>query len=210
VQAERAAAQEAERRRLGRVVHDGVLQVLAQVARRGPELGPDGQALAEAAAEQEIALRRLVSAELGPQPPLGSPTLGVDSGPVDLAAMLDAHTTSTVTVSPPAEPVWVHAHLATETNAAVAAALDNVKRHAPNAHAWVLLEDEGDSLHVTVRDNGPGMMADRLPQARSEGRLGVRESIIGRVEDLGGTATVTSREGSGVVVQMVIPRGSHD
>ena len=40
--AERAAAAAAERTRLARAVHDGVLQVLALVQRRGPELGPDG------------------------------------------------------------------------------------------------------------------------------------------------------------------------
>lgn len=38
--AERDAAAAAERARLARAVHDGVLQVLALVQRRGPELGP--------------------------------------------------------------------------------------------------------------------------------------------------------------------------
>ncbi len=40
--AERAAAAAEERARLARVVHDGVLQVLALVQRRGHELGGDG------------------------------------------------------------------------------------------------------------------------------------------------------------------------
>ena len=44
-QAERAAAAADERQRLARVVHDGVLQVLALVQRRAPELGPDGREL---------------------------------------------------------------------------------------------------------------------------------------------------------------------
>ena len=58
--AERAAAAAAERQRLARVVHDGVLQVLALVQRRGPELGPDGAELGRLAGEQEVRLRGLV------------------------------------------------------------------------------------------------------------------------------------------------------
>ena len=58
--AERAAAAAAERQRLARVVHDGVLQVLALVQRRAPELGPDGVELGRLAGEQEVRLRGLV------------------------------------------------------------------------------------------------------------------------------------------------------
>ena len=68
--AERAAATAAERQRLARVVHDGVLQVLALVQRRGPELGPGGAELGRLAGEQEVRLRGLVqqdSRELSPR-----------------------------------------------------------------------------------------------------------------------------------------------
>ena len=56
--AERAAAAAEERQRLARVVHDGVLQALALVQRRAPELGPDGVELGRLAGEQEIAAAR--------------------------------------------------------------------------------------------------------------------------------------------------------
>ncbi|GLW27484.1 hypothetical protein [Actinoplanes regularis] len=52
----RAEAAEAERDRLARPIHDGALQVLALVQRQGPD--PE---LAEEAAEQEAALRRLLT-----------------------------------------------------------------------------------------------------------------------------------------------------
>ena len=57
--AQLAAALE-ERERLSRQVHDGVIQVLALVARRGHEMGGATAELAELASEQERALRRLV------------------------------------------------------------------------------------------------------------------------------------------------------
>ncbi len=42
-------------------MHDGAIQVLALVSRRGREIGGETAELAELAGEQERALRRLVS-----------------------------------------------------------------------------------------------------------------------------------------------------
>src|SRR4051812_25871902 len=60
-QAARLAATHQERERLSRQVHDGAIQVLALVSRRGREIGGETAELAELAGEQERALRRLVS-----------------------------------------------------------------------------------------------------------------------------------------------------
>ena len=59
--ATRLAASLEERERLSRQVHDGAIQVLALVSRRGREIGGETAELAELAGEQERALRRLVS-----------------------------------------------------------------------------------------------------------------------------------------------------
>src|SRR5699024_8461536 len=56
------AARSAERERLAREVHDGVLQVLALISRRGSEIGGPTAQLATLAAEQERSLRRLIAA----------------------------------------------------------------------------------------------------------------------------------------------------
>ena len=67
-QAARLAASLEERERLSRQVHDGAIQVLALVSRRGREIGGETAELAELAGEQERALRRLVSsADAEPQ-----------------------------------------------------------------------------------------------------------------------------------------------
>ncbi|HYH72234.1 MAG TPA: sensor histidine kinase, partial [Nocardioides sp.] len=84
-------------------------------------------------------------------------------------------------------------HVAAETVAAVRACLDNVLAHVgPDASVWVLAQAAPDAVTISVRDDGPGIPSGRLEQAEAEGRLGVVSSIRGRVEELGGTATVES------------------
>ena len=80
-------------------------------------------------------------------------------------------------------------HVVETLTAVVKACLDNVAAHVgAQAPAWVLLEAEGASVTVSVRDNGAGIEAGRLEQAQAEGRLGVASSIRGRIAELGGQA----------------------
>jgi signal transduction histidine kinase len=205
--AEREAAVAAERARLARVVHDGVLQVLALVQRRGREIGGDAAELGRLAGEQEVALRALVQG--GGSDPAYSFTgqLQAATGTVDLAGELRALSDAHVTVSVPGTPVEIDAADADEIAAAIRACLDNVALHVgPEAPAWVLLEDLGDRLVVTVRDEGPGIPAGRLDEAEAQGRLGVVQSIRGRVADLGGTASVVTAPGQGTEWELTFPK----
>jgi signal transduction histidine kinase len=55
-----------------------------------------------------------------------------------------------------------------------------------------------------VRDDGPGIAPGRLREAEAEGRLGVVESIQGRLRELGGTATLHTGPG-GTEWELVAP-----
>lgn len=197
-----------ERERIARVVHDGVLQSLAFIHRRGHEIGGDAAELSVLAAEQERSLRRFVSGTGAPGVTNDVVDLrGGEEAEVDLRVLLTAHEGPDVGVAVPADPVVVDPLVAAEVDAALAAALDNVRRHAGRgAHAWVLLEGDSRGIELTIRDNGAGVDLADLLGAVERGRMGVSASIRGRVEDLGGTVTWSTRPGGGCVVRMTVPR----
>jgi signal transduction histidine kinase len=196
-QALRKEAATAERERLARSIHDSVLQVLARVRKRGNEVGGEAAELARLAGEQEIALRSLVTTE----PPAPN-----DSGATSLRSALQLLATSSVQVSTPADDVELPAHVTDELVAVTREALSNVEKHAgPEAHAWVLLEDLGGEVVVSVRDDGPGIPDGVLERAAADGHLGVVESIRGRVRDLGGSATLDTAPGRGTEWEVRVP-----
>ena len=220
----RAVALEArlrEREQLARSIHDSVLQVLGLVSRRGAEAGGEAAELGRLAKEQEVRLRAMVAdglTDLTAQPPApgkvpGSavPVLADQNAPldpgVDLRDPLRRLESVLVSVAAPATPVPLPGPVAAELLAAVETALSNVELHCPpGTRAWILVEDEEDAVIVTVRDEGPGIGEGRLEEAECAGRLGVSQSIRGRLRDLGGTAEVFSSPGQGTEVEMRLPR----
>lgn len=189
----------AERERLSRIVHDGALQVLALVEREGPALGPVGIRLATLARESESQLRTHLQDR-------DVVSLGQQSQ-VDLASALDKYSSARVTVSTMAGEVLVARYLVEEIVNAVREILKNVERHAgPDAQAWILLDQEvDDEVIVFVRDNGTGMDATVAQRAAEQGRFGIRDSIIGRISAIGGSAILKSAPGAGTEWELRIP-----
>jgi signal transduction histidine kinase len=125
----------------------------------------------------------------------------------DLRAGLSVLASQRVEVVVPATPVPLRAHRVSELVAAVREALANVTRHAgPGARGWVVVEDLGAEVLVVVRDDGVGTSAERIEQASRDGRLGVSQSIRGRIADLGGTAEVRTAPGEGVEWELKVSR----
>jgi signal transduction histidine kinase len=195
----------AERERLARSIHDGVLQVLALVHRKAADAGRDWAELGQAAAEQEAALRGLITSS-----PIGdSPIAATASESRDLVAELTLLRADRITVAVPGHSIPLDASRTAELIAVVRAALHNVGEHAgPGARAWVLAEQVRDEVWLTVRDDGCGVSEQRLAEAREAGRLGVAASIRGRVADLGGTVRITSAPGAGTELEIVVPAGN--
>jgi|GEM_PF-2625582 len=79
----------------------------------------------------------------------------------------------------------------------------NIVRHAGVTEAWVAVAATADEVSVTVVDEGVGFDPDAVPRDR----LGLSESVRGRLERCGGTVRVWSRPGAGTSVHVTIPAG---
>jgi signal transduction histidine kinase len=81
-------------------------------------------------------------------------------------------------------------------------ALVNAAKYAPDSAISLYAEVEPGQVTVFVRDRGPGFDVDAVP----DDRLGLRESVVGRMARHGGTAVVRSVIGDGTEVQLGMPR----
>jgi signal transduction histidine kinase len=192
--AERAArAREAERADIAAHLHDSVLQTLALIQRRSH----DGAEVVRLARAQERDLRGwLYGAN--------------DADPTTMAARVaalaaeaeDVHGAVVVVVSVGDRPVDDRT---ASLLAALREAVVNAARHAESP-VRVYVESGPDGVEAFVRDRGPGFDLATVP----EDRLGVRESIIGRMERHGGSARVRSAPGEGTEVRLLLPDRDSD
>lgn len=183
--ARRASAVEeavrAEERELANALHDTAATTLLMVGTG--RVGADADWLAPQA-ERDLA--RLRS--------------GGGSVPVngDLVELLRADIDPTLTVeldAPDAVPLPFD--VASAVAGAVRESLNNVRRHAGTDQVAVRLHWDGRALRVDVVDAGRGFAATAGPTRR-----GLRESVHGRMNRIGGTATITSAVGAGTTVRL--------
>jgi signal transduction histidine kinase len=177
--AERAGrVREEQRAEIAAHLHDSVLQTLALIQNRA---GASSE-VARLARAQERELRDWLFA--GSEPAGGDLVTELR----DIAASIELEYPARIEVVTVGEPGFGSGSLV----AAAREAMFNAARHA-GGEVSVYVESSASAVDVFVRDRGPGVDLDALPADR----LGVRESIIGRMTRAGGTAIV--RAGAGGV-----------
>ncbi|HUK66349.1 MAG TPA: HAMP domain-containing protein [Anaeromyxobacteraceae bacterium] len=81
-------------------------------------------------------------------------------------------------------------------------AMNNVLRHAKADSVLIQLGEEGQKLRIEIEDDGQGFDPEVAPADRPHyGLLGIRE----RAELLGGTAVIESSPGGGTRVEVLVP-----
>ena len=208
-----AIAQEEERRRLSRELHDEVGQHLTALAlglRTLSDLTPAGSALAN-----QVAVLREMSRRLGSElhavavrlRPRALDDFGLEAAllnyaeewtrqhhiPLDVHARMDG-----ARLAPGIENAVYR--MAQET-------LTNVARHSEASRASLLLERRDDHLHLIVEDDGKGFdLADTTSPDMSAGPLGL--GLLGikeRAALLGGTLEIESAKGVGTSIYVRLP-----
>ncbi|MFJ9827409.1 PspC domain-containing protein [Streptomyces sp. NPDC101160] len=92
--------------------------------------------------------------------------------------------------------------LTAQMQAAREAMVNAAKYGGEGGPVQVYAEVEGRTVFVSVRDRGPGFDLDAVPGDR----MGVRESIVGRMQRNGGSARLRSAPGGGTEVELEMER----
>lgn len=201
-------AQEDERKRISRELHDEAGQALTALlislrllAGRAQDPG-----------EQEILLgaRELAASTLQ-----DIRTLAIELRPpaIDDLGLVPAMTKYTtdfqkrtgipVTFTASAEAP-VHSQTATALYRIMQESLTNVVKHAGARQVHIVLEINTKHIILSVADDGQGFGPNTLAQARRENRLGLY-GMAERAQLLGGTAEYISNPGQGTTIRVIVP-----
>jgi len=203
--AERQASElEAQRRQGARLLHDTVLATLTLLAHSG--VGVQASALQEQAAEDAKLLRQLrLGATPTPQSsgqynlePVEETALGTTLESVKqrfgrMGLEVSWHGTGQVLLPSDVLDAFL---------LALAECLENVRRHSGVREAHVTITDDETTVRAMITDAGVGFTLDDVDSAR----LGFKESVVGRLKEVGGHARLFSAPGSGTTVVLEVPR----
>ncbi|MFE6779106.1 PspC domain-containing protein [Streptomyces sp. NPDC057702] len=186
-----------ERAEVAAHVHDSVLHTLTLIQRNAE----DAREVARLARAQERELRAWLNRPEGRgKEEVDEPATLADAVKRAAAEVEDYH-------GVPVEVVCVgdcplDERLGAQMQAAREAMVNAAKYGGEGGAVQVFAEVEGRTVFVSVRDRGPGFDLDAVP----DDRMGVRESIIGRMQRNGGTARLRSAPDGGTEVELEMER----
>jgi signal transduction histidine kinase len=203
--AERQASEtEAQRRQGARLLHDTVLATLTLLAHSGVGVAPE--ALRQQASEDARLLRQLrLGATPTPQSagnynltpveetPLGTTLESVKQRFGRMGLEVSWHGTGQVLLPSDVLDAFL---------LSLAECLENVRRHSGVTQAHVTITDDATTVRAMVTDAGVGFDLDVI----DDDKFGFRESVIGRLREVGGNARLFSSPGSGTTVVLEVPR----
>jgi histidine kinase/DNA gyrase B/HSP90-like ATPase len=198
---ERVAAQRAHteertrhfREQLGRyrALHDGPLRILTAITGPGPAAHPDPMVRRQCAASVDV-LRGAAPDDPGALTDLSLALMEAGGGSAALGLRVEYHFANL--------PESLPSRVVDALCRAGAEALGNVAAHAGTTRARLTAMASGEVVTVAIVDQGKGFDPDT-----TEHGYGIRHSILARMIEVGGTATVDSHPGEGTRVDLRWP-----
>ena len=195
---------EAQRRQGARLLHDTVLATLTLLAHSGIGVAPD--AMRNQAGEDARLLRQL---RLGGTP-MPRSSGGYTLEPVETGDL--GHTLESVkqrfgriglqVAWHGSGQILLPSHVLDAFLLSLSECLENVRRHAEVGSADVTITEDDTTVRAMVTDEGVGFDL----QSVDVGRLGIAESVVARIRDVGGKVRLFSSPGAGTTVVLEVPK----
>jgi CheY-like chemotaxis protein len=205
-------AQDEERRRISRELHDSVGQSLAAVQmnlysllKSQPESSPLTKSIRDSIDIVDQATQELRTVSYLLHPPILD-LAGLASAVQWYAEGFAKRSGLDVDVQIPANMKRFESVRETALFRVVQECLTNVHRYAAASMVWICVVQESDELRLQVRDNGKGFPADDLSMNAARVGVGI-PGMRQRLRELGGRLDIQSNS-NGTVVTAFLPTGA--
>jgi signal transduction histidine kinase len=201
-------AQEAERQRIARELHDETGQALTALGLglrgiEGAVSSDPARAIQHVRQLETLVTRSLNELQrlIADLRPSHLDDLGLPAALRWFAGEVQARSQLPVAVEIHGEPCPLAGPVNTALFRMAQEALTNTVKHAQASHAWLRLRYAPDSVTLTIEDDGVGFEAVRKGKAGAWGLLGMEE----RANMLGGTVQIMSDHGRGTLIEAAFP-----
>jgi signal transduction histidine kinase len=199
-------AQEAERKRIARELHDETIQDLVVVMRHIESLASGKKDILASEILEEV--RKILEGVRHFSQEL-RPSILDDLGLIPAIQWLASDLTKTFGITVGTETRGVKRKLPPETELMLfritQEALTNVRKHSQATHVFVLVEFTEHTIRISIQDNGKGIaVQSKFEDMARTGKLGLT-GMQERTQLLGGTLKIESQAGQGTTVIVEVP-----
>ena len=209
------SAQEEERKKISRELHDVIAQTLTSINVRLTALKKEAALNTKGLERNIVRTQELVEHSVNLVHRFGRelrPAVLDDLGLIPALHTFMKHfkeqTGICVSLTAPAAVNKVNSDKRTVLFRVAQEALTNIARHAQASRAEVTIQKLDGAICMKIKDNGKGFLAQRVLHAKKNKRLGLL-GMRERLEMVGGNITIQSTPGKGTTVRAQIPFSSN-